>query len=134
MTKEALEKLNAKQANYCETLSAIIDRAKENGLKEEFERSCGKLRGFLECLCQMEIITGAELKSLYLWYFDKNRRSEPKTRTEYRWGVDIFSGGRWQRWEYGILTKEEAEKARRKAYRMTGEPTQKYCYKILVEV
>jgi hypothetical protein len=73
MTREALKKLNEKQANALNTYSALIERARVNGLKEEFERNSGKLRGFLECLCQMEVITGAELKSLYLWFFEKDR-------------------------------------------------------------
>lgn len=50
MTREALKKLNEKQMNYCKTLSALIDRAKIKGLKEENERNRGKLRGFLECM------------------------------------------------------------------------------------
>ena len=45
MTREALKKLNEKQMNYCKTLSALIDRAKIKGLKEENERNRGKLRG-----------------------------------------------------------------------------------------
>ncbi len=44
MTREALKKLNEKQMNYCKTLSALIDRAKIKGLKEENERNRGKLR------------------------------------------------------------------------------------------
>lgn len=47
MTREALKKLNEKQMNYCKTLSALIDRAKIKGLKEENERNRGKLRGVL---------------------------------------------------------------------------------------
>lgn len=73
MTRKALEKLNDKQINYLRTISALIDRARVRSLKEEFERNCGKLRGFLECLCQMGIITELELRSLYLWFFEKNR-------------------------------------------------------------
>lgn len=73
MTKKALEKLNEKQMAYCKTISALIARARTNGLKEEFERNSGKLRGFLECLCQMEVITGEEVKTLYLWFFADNR-------------------------------------------------------------
>lgn len=73
MTKKALEKLNEKQMTYCKTISALIARARANGLKEEFERNSGKLRGFLECLCQMEVITGEEVKTLYLWFFSDNR-------------------------------------------------------------
>jgi len=74
MTKNALAKLNEKQLEYCKVLSFIINRARENALKAEFEKSSGKLRGFLECLCQMGIISGAELKTLYLYFFSENRR------------------------------------------------------------
>lgn len=73
MTKEALDKLNEKQMNYCKTMSALIARARENSLKEEFKRNSGKLRGFLECLCQMNIISGIELKALYLYFFAEDR-------------------------------------------------------------
>ncbi|CUO89766.1 Uncharacterised protein [Dorea longicatena] len=64
MTREALKKLNEKQMNYCKTLSALIDRAKIKGLKEENERNRGKLRGFLECMEQMELLSGYEVKAL----------------------------------------------------------------------
>lgn len=73
MTREALNKLNEKQLNSLTTYSALIGRARVGGLKEEFERASGKLRGFLECLCQMGVITGNELKALYLWFFEKDR-------------------------------------------------------------
>jgi hypothetical protein len=73
MIKKTLEKLNEKQIEALTTYSVLIERARKNRLKEEFERNCGKLRGFLECLCQMEEITGAELKSLYLWFAEKDR-------------------------------------------------------------
>ena len=76
MVKKALQKLNEKQTNALNTYSALIERARVNGLKEEFERNSGKLRGFLECLCQMGVITGAELKSLYLWFFEKDRSQQ----------------------------------------------------------
>ena len=76
MVKSALEKLNERQMQALKTYSALISRAKENGLKAEFERSSGKLRGFLECLCQSEIISGSDLKSLYLWFFEKDRSKE----------------------------------------------------------
>lgn len=70
MTREALKKLNEKQMNYCKTLSALIDRAKIKGLKEENERNRGKLRGFLECMEQMELLSGYEVKALYLWFIE----------------------------------------------------------------
>lgn len=73
MVKKALEKLDQKQIRYLQTISALIDRARKKGLKEEYERNSGKLRGFLECLTQMEVITGSDLKSLYLWFFEEDR-------------------------------------------------------------
>ena len=73
MTKQALAKLNEKQLNYLKTMSVLIDRARENNLKAEFERNTGKLRGYLECMCQNEIISRIELKALYLWFFKKDR-------------------------------------------------------------
>ena len=73
ITREALKKLNEKQMNYCKTLSALIDRAKIKGLKEENERNRGKLRGFLECMEQMELLSGYEVKALYLWFISGNR-------------------------------------------------------------
>ena len=76
MVKSALEKLNERQIQALKTYSALISRAKENRLKAEFERNSGKLRGFLECLCQSGFISGSELKSLYLWFFEKDRSKE----------------------------------------------------------
>lgn len=73
MTKQALAKLNEKQLNYLKTMSVLIDRARENNLKAEFERNTGKLRGYLECMCQNEIISRIKLKALYLWFFKKDR-------------------------------------------------------------
>lgn len=73
MTREALKKLNEKQMNYCKTLSVLIDRAKIKRLKEENERNRGKLRGFLKCMEQMELLSGYEVKALYLWFISGNR-------------------------------------------------------------
>lgn len=73
MVKTALEKLNDKQKKYCETMSELLARHRESGAKLEYERNAGKLRGFLECLLQLEIITVGEMKSLYLWYFEESR-------------------------------------------------------------
>ena len=76
MTREALNKLNEKQMEYCVTLSVLIERARDNGLEEEFDRNCGKLRGFLECLCQIEAIKGFEVRALYAWFAEKSRKDE----------------------------------------------------------
>ena len=73
MTREALNKLNEKQMNYCTTMSVLIARDKNNSLKLQYERDCGKLRGFLECLTQMNVISPSEIKVLYLWFSTENR-------------------------------------------------------------
>ncbi len=70
MTKEALGKLNEKQLHYCKVLSCLISRGKSKGISVDNE--CGKLRGYLECLADMGVITANEMKSLYLWFFSEN--------------------------------------------------------------
>lgn len=67
-TNQAYEKLNTAQKDYLKTEAAIIKRAMKNGLIEENERHRGKLRGFLECLLQMDIISGTDLRALYLYF------------------------------------------------------------------
>lgn len=73
MTREALNKLNEKQMNYCTTMSVIIARDKNNPLKTQYERDCGKLRGFLSCLLQMNVINVSEMRALYLWFSTEDR-------------------------------------------------------------
>ena len=46
MTKKALKKLSEEQLEYLKTASVLLDQARKNNLKEEFERNAGKLRGF----------------------------------------------------------------------------------------
>ena len=75
MTEKALKKLNEKQMQYCCTLSSLIARDRNNGLKEQYERDNGKLRGYLECMEHMEIISNSEMKALYLWFFSENRKT-----------------------------------------------------------
>lgn len=73
MIREVLNKLNEKQMNYCKTMSVVIAIDKVNLLKLQYERDCGKLRGFLDCLMQMNVITINEMKALYLWFITGNR-------------------------------------------------------------
>ena len=82
MTKEALAKLNEKQMQYCLSMSAIIDIDRKAGAIEQYEKDTGKLRGFLECLTQMEIINPNELKALYLWFFTADRNNLNRYRPE----------------------------------------------------
>lgn len=73
MTKKALEKLNETQLEYCKTLSFLIAHDRNIGAKEPYGRSAGKLRGYLECMEQMGIISNSEMRGLYLWFFSENR-------------------------------------------------------------
>ena len=75
-----MKKLDEKQLKYCKTASALIDRARKKGIGIEFEREVEreskKLRGYLECLADMCILSKVELKSLYLWFFTGDRSSK----------------------------------------------------------
>lgn len=41
-----------------------------------YEKETGKLRGYLECMEDIGVITHNEMKALYLWFFTENRKSE----------------------------------------------------------
>lgn len=71
MIREALKKLNEKQLHYCKILSCLISREKSKGRSAENEH--GKLRGYLDCLEDMSVITAYESRSLYLWFFEEDR-------------------------------------------------------------
>lgn len=72
-TRDALNKLNEKQMKYCKLLSSLIEKSRNKGAKEQFERDAGMLRGFLVCLEQLGIITMNDLRCLYLWFFAEDR-------------------------------------------------------------
>lgn len=74
MARGVLAKLNEKQTKYCDTLSVLIARDRENGAKEQYEKDSGMLRGYLECLEDMEVLTNFEMRALYLWFFSENRK------------------------------------------------------------
>lgn len=79
MIREALAKLNEKQIKYCETLSAIIAEDKKKGCTHIYlAQHSGKLRGYLECLVDSDIITHVEMQGLYLWFCSGERRKEIK--------------------------------------------------------
>lgn len=73
MTREALNKLNDQQQHYCETLSILIAREKESKRECSLSHDVGKLRGYLECLQSVGIITNSELRALFLWFSSENR-------------------------------------------------------------
>lgn len=69
LVTDALEKLNQTQLNYCRVASGTIVKATEKGLKDLREHESGKLRGYLECMEDMGIISNLEFKQLYLYFF-----------------------------------------------------------------
>lgn len=73
MLKKSLNKLSENQLHTLSVYSNLIDRAKVNKNVKEFEWNAGRLRGYLECLYQLEVITSEELESIYLWFFEQNR-------------------------------------------------------------
>ena len=73
MTEKALEKLNENQLSYCKTTSTLISKMKMYNLTDRYDRQCGKLRGFLECLCMMRVITGPECKDLFEYFSTADR-------------------------------------------------------------
>lgn len=73
-TSESIEKLNCKARDYCELLSSLIESHRSLGRCEYLAKDSGKLRGYLQALEDVGIISSVEKKQLYLWYFEKNRR------------------------------------------------------------
>ena len=73
MIKKSLNKLSENQLHTLSVYSNWIDRARVNKNVKEFEWNAGRLRGYLECLYQLEVITIVELESIDLWFSEQNR-------------------------------------------------------------
>lgn len=69
MMESTLKKLNERQLSYCRIVSGTLVKATEKGLKDLREHEAGKLRGYLECMEDMGIISKLELKQLYVYFF-----------------------------------------------------------------
>lgn len=73
IAEKALPKLNKKQLEYCQLLSADIESSKREHSPEDSARDDGKLTGFLYCLNQMKIIDFIEVKALHKWFSEQDR-------------------------------------------------------------
>lgn len=73
MTREAIEKLNENQLDYCKTLSSFIATHKKSGKKENLERYTGMLRGYIECLHQMRVLNMVDAKAIYIFFYEEDR-------------------------------------------------------------
>lgn len=76
MTKEALAKLSEKSMKYCKTLSCLINRYNQLHQQIDNTKFRGKLRGYLECLRDVNVLTEYEMRGLYLYFIEADRSSE----------------------------------------------------------
>lgn len=68
-TAEAIRKITGKNKETIETFSALIATATENNNEELRTDYSKKLRGYLKCMYDLEMITHTDLQALYLYYF-----------------------------------------------------------------
>lgn len=72
-TKEALSKLNDKQIKTLKTLSAVLNDSKAKGNAFYTEEYKNKIRGYLECLVDAEVISRFDQRFLFAWFYDDHR-------------------------------------------------------------
>lgn len=78
-TAEAIAKITGKCKETIETFSALIAIATENHNEEVRNDYAKKLRGYLKCLLDLNVITQSDLRCLYAYYFtngDKFRKEK----------------------------------------------------------
>lgn len=72
-TREALSKLNDKHTNTLKTYSAVLSDNKAKGNTFYTDECKNKIRGYLDCLVDAEIITRFEQRCLFAWFNDDYR-------------------------------------------------------------
>lgn len=73
VVEQALHKLTEKHVEECLIISAIIAIKKAENSIDEVTYNNGKLRGYLHCLFQLEIIDWIDEKALYEWFSNQDR-------------------------------------------------------------
>ena len=73
ITEDALKKLNKKQLSYCKISSGVITSIIEKGMKNAWENEAGRLKGYLECMRDMDILSEVEVRLLYEYFFVEDR-------------------------------------------------------------
>jgi hypothetical protein len=68
MTKKAIEKLPEQCRHYCEVKKSLIKRSIEGGRERQRVEDAKKLRGYVECLRDMGILTETEMRAVYMYY------------------------------------------------------------------
>lgn len=70
---EALAKLDDRMRQWCTAQSVLID-CYRNSCLFSYENHCGKLRGYLECLCQCDVIAPKDIRTLYIYFSIEDRK------------------------------------------------------------
>lgn len=65
---DTMHKLPEKALSFCEYQRKQITRYNENGQRDFCIEEVRKLRGYLQCLCDMGVLTSAEMQSVYVFY------------------------------------------------------------------
>lgn len=68
MTKQAIEKLTDKTRNRLELIANMILHWKTTGNERGRMEDSKRLRGYLICLKDMDILTDSEMRCLFLYY------------------------------------------------------------------
>ena len=68
MTKEAIEKLPDQCRRFCEIQHALIRHSILNGFEQQRTEDAKKLRGYIECLKDLGILTDTEVRAIYMHY------------------------------------------------------------------
>lgn len=82
-TAEAIAKITGKNKETIESFSALIAIATENNNEEVRNDYAKKLRGYLKCLFDLNMITQSELRCLYLYYFTNGDKFRKRKQIEY---------------------------------------------------
>lgn len=78
-TQTVLNKLATHQKHYCRNLSVIIAKCKNTNNDFVYTDTCGKLKGYLDCLrglCGLTGITDNEVELLYRYFTTADRSIE----------------------------------------------------------
>ena len=67
-TKKAIEKLSKKARAYCGFRQTEIRKYTASGQTGFVKEEMRKLRGYLQCLMDMECITYTDMQALYIFY------------------------------------------------------------------
>ena len=74
-TRTALDKLPEKCRETLETHGELITKARLSGLHNDHIERRKKVRGYLECLEDLGILSATDMRCLYIYYTSRNPKS-----------------------------------------------------------